>query len=109
MNIRTGQIKFCDMDNARIRDYPIDAQTYILRYYAENRDYDETADAYMHNLLTMSMLYGIDKYESVIGAINHKKIKNNQHFQQSAKQTFLSMKKPESFDGKYLIKSLKKL
>lgn len=106
LNARTGKAKFCDIDNMRVGEYPIDIMDPELLEYGEIRGYDETADAYMHNLLTIYALTAVDSYEDIITGLNMGTIPKG--FKLRANKTIRSMATPETFDGKYLTKYIKR-
>ncbi len=65
-NLRTGSLKFCDMDNAQIGYLPMEAKDYFLdNYISERQRVDSTVDAYMHNLMIMNQL-GLDLYDCLL-------------------------------------------
>ena len=88
-NRQNGEIKFCDIDNISIDDYPMDLIPPRLRDYADIRGIDENTDAYMHNLLVLDS----------IGIENLKK---------QAMTIIDTMKEPENFQGEYIIKYVKR-
>ena len=58
VNIKTGEVKFCDMDNIQLGEYPIDLMGIDLKkYYQKCGIIDEKADAFVHNLLTINRLH----------------------------------------------------
>ncbi len=109
VNIKTGKVTFCDIDNIRLGVYPADVKGFSLtRYYEKTGVIDAKADAYMHNLLTIkSLQYGKDSYESEI----MKDLKRGLYptrFKQGAREIFASMVMPERFNGKYAIEYVKR-
>ncbi len=58
INPKTRRIRFCDIDNIRVGEHPIDVMSQELYDFTNaNNNPDETADSYMHNLLTLEQLY----------------------------------------------------
>lgn len=109
VNIKTGRITFCDIDNMRIGTYPIDAKGYSLtRYYEKVGVIDAKADAYMHNLLTMRYLnYPKGTYDTnVIQDLRWKIYPSG--YKLPAREIFESMVKPENFTGEYVIQYVKR-
>lgn len=108
---RTGDIIFCDMDNARVRCYPVDIKSRdTMRYYEIYGQMDQTVDAYMHNLLTLQQLGYKDEipeyYSDII--LRLKRGPAPTGFKQTAIPILESMTSPESFNGKYLAKHIKR-
>lgn len=94
-NKHTGKMKFCDMDNVQIGQYPIDIIPLKLSPYYDVCGIDEKTDAYMHNLLTLDIL-------------NSRKQKLEKEFSRKALPIIESMKEPENFQGEYIIQYVKK-
>ena len=108
VNIKTGEITFCDIDNMRVGTHKIDTIGSVLaRYYEKNGIIDAKADAYMHNLLTIKKLSCPYQYESEIIKDLRREIYPKK-FKQHAQQVFQSMTKPEKFNGEYVIKYVKR-
>ena len=103
-----NQIKFCDIDNIRIGDMPVDIMSYALTdYFKINKTIDEKADAYMHNLLALEQLkYNGTSYKSILSKIKSKP--KMPEFSNEMKKIFLSLAKPEQFNGEYAIQYIKK-
>lgn len=108
VNIRTGKITFCDIDNIRIGQYPIDAKGYSLtRYYERTGVIDGKADAYMHNLLTMKTLAPNNPFESEILRDIRLGIYPT-GYKQRALPIFESMSSIENFTGEYIVQYIKR-
>ncbi len=105
VNAKTGEVTFCDVDNMRIGDYPIDIMDPELFEYGETRAYDHTADAYMHNLLTLYSLTNSETNEDVLNMIEAGIIPNI--FNRRGRTTIESMTSPETFNGEYAIQYIK--
>lgn len=54
INRRTGYSKFCDVDNIRLGELPIDLMSPTLKKYNAVRGIDRQTDAYMHSLMTLN-------------------------------------------------------
>lgn len=100
VNTQTGNIKFCDIDNMRIRKYPIDFICKSLTEYYDIRGIDQRVDAYMHNLFSLKCLnLDFDSYDS--NSIR-------EEFTEPAVRIVESMHDLEVFTGEYIIKYVKK-
>lgn len=101
-NKRTGKYKFCDMDNIKLEDYPIDlvGRTTPLSAYADIRGVDANADAYVHNILVFETL-GVDFPYYFEGDIDL-------DFEEPGIQIIDSMIEPETFTGDYVIQYVKR-
>ena len=99
-NKQTGKVKFCDIDNIRIGNLPIDSIPRALQNYEDICGIDENTDGYMHNLLTLKTL-GLD--------INYCEEEDIEKcFLNPAVQIVEMMKEPENFTGEYIIEYVKK-
>lgn len=108
VNIKTGIVKFCDIDNMQVGRLPIDIKGYCLsRYYSKTGVIDSKADAFMHNILTIKKLAAPDKFESTIVQELERGIFPTK-FKQGAKHIFESMRNPEEFTGDYVIQYVKR-
>ena len=99
-NRNTGEIKFCDIDNIQIGNYQIDRIPYNLAYYEELRGIDYDVHSYMHNLMTLEA-YQLDLYYS-------SNIDIFRTFKYPAYKIMDSMRNPNEFDGRYLIRYKRK-
>ena len=109
-NPKSRTIKFCDVDNIRIGNLPIDIRGFSLnKYYYATGIIDEKADAYMHNLLTIrSLAYPCPiTYDTEILTDLKKGIYPTK-FKQHASSIFQSMTTPETFNGEYVIEHIKR-
>lgn len=108
VNIKTGAITFCDIDNMRVGTYQIDTLgSPLTRYYERTGIIDTKVDAYMHNLLTIKKLSCPNQYESeIIKDLRREKYPTR--FKQHAHKIFQSMTTPEKFNGEYVIKYVKR-
>lgn len=108
VNRRTGKAKFCDIDNIRLQELPIDIMGHgLTEYFEVIGKIDEKADAYMHNLLTLEQL----KYNN----LSHRTIINRLatnplmvEFPDEAAKIFLSLAEPQNFNGEYAIQYIKR-
>ena len=108
INWHSGQVKFCDMDNIRLGQYPIDLVVCCLETFASTYGcIDEKADAYMHNLLTLErLIYKNIPYRDIIYFLE--KGQYPRRFERPAKKVIDSMKEPENFNGEYIIQYAKR-
>lgn len=110
IDIHTGQIEFCDMDNIRLGDNPIDLMNSSLSSYVKARGaIDATADAYMHNLFALKELgfpSGYTTYEGIIMALEKGEYPTK--FKEKARPIFESMTTPQEFNGEYAIEYIKR-
>lgn len=105
VNATTKEVTFCDIDNMRIGDYPIDIMDKELYEYGEMRAYDQTADAYMHNLLTLYSLTNKTSNDEVLEMLKQGQIPNI--FNRRGRKIIESMITPETFTGEYAIQYIK--
>lgn len=110
VNIKTGEVKFCDMDNVRLGQYPIDLMGIDLKKYYQKRGIiDSAADAYMHNLMTLKQLKFPSNYTFYSGILlMFEQGKYPHKFKLAARPIFESMINPEDFTGQYAIQYIKK-
>ncbi len=93
---------FCDIDNTRVGNYPIDIKNTVMSEYVEIRGRtDETADAYMHNMLTLEELcfYNQD-YRDIVHKLRTGNIPSD--LDPIAKQIVESMRSPKKFTGEFI-------
>lgn len=107
INPTTRSIKFCDMDNIRMGELPIDLLGYDLSCFRlEHGSLDETTHAYMHNLLTLQQLnYQNASYQDIIYRLSNGYIPKG--FKKSAKRVLPTIARAEHFQGEYLIDHIK--
>ena len=118
INPKTHKIMFCDMDNTRVGEYPVDLKCFnLMRFYEIYGKMDNVVQAYMHNLLTLQQLgFTSDlelpsgelstSYHSIITALRHGKRPTK--FKQGANEIFDSMTSPQTFNGEYAIQYIKR-
>ena len=100
INPHTGDLKFCDMDNICIGQFPMDLIPQELEYYIRVRGFDNKVDAYMHNIMTLLLLQIGNDFELSVEFIRT--------FNQRANLILYDMQNPETFEGDYLIEYVKK-
>ena len=100
VNRKTGQVKFCDMDNIRLGQNPIDLICPKLRDYEEKRGIDNQTDAYMHSLFTLHA-FDLDEYCDEISFITDV-------FDSPIEMIVPTLKEPEQYKGEYIIEYIKK-
>lgn len=108
VNKKTHQVKFCDMDNIKLGDYPIDLlNDYVDSIIVSESDITPSVDAYMHNLMTLQLLNspGIT-YDEIIYKLTdgkyHKKYKKEAH------RALSTMASSEPFTGEYIAPYIKR-
>ena len=107
VNARTKKVTFCDIDNTRVGEYPIDVMSDSLSNYVfSRRAADSTIDAYMHNLLTLEQLYFRNaSYTEIV-----RKLRAGQNpieADQLASRIITSMQDPPNFTGEYVLPYIK--
>ena len=108
INRKTGQAKFCDIDNIKIGEYPIDVMGRDLNIYSILHGFDSSADAYMHIVMTLQQLRR-DRYGMILEPVNWLVQKDfSRDLTDAAKETLESMKEPKNFNGEYVIQYIKK-
>jgi serine/threonine protein kinase len=108
INIKTGKAKFCDVDNIRIGNLPIDIMGHgLVEYFDANQTIDEKADAFMHNLLLLEQL----KYHNLSHQAILNRLRTNPimpEFPEEAERILTSLLPPEKFQGEYAISYIKR-
>ena len=101
-NRKTEEFKFCDMDNVQLEGMPIDliGNTTSLSTYANSCGITSKADAYVHNIMALDTL-GIEYPFYDDEDIDY-------YFESPASIIVDSMDIPQTFQGEYLVKYLKK-
>ena len=102
INRRTKKAKFCDMDNIRLGEHPIDLlNDYVDSIYVGNGSIDSSVDAYMHNLMTLQKLNspGIT-YDEIIYRLADKKY--HRSYKERAHYSLETMASTEPFVGEYI-------
>lgn len=109
VNTRTHEAKFCDMDNVRLGENPIDLLSdHVDSIITTEADINASVDAYMHNLMTLQYLNDPEAtYDQILSNIQKGKYKRA--YKKEARQTLTSMTTPEQFTGEYLAPYVKKL
>lgn len=108
INRKTKRTKFCDMDNVRYGQYPIDLITdHIESMLAPEQDIDERVDAYMHNLMTIQMLNAPQlDYDQILYQLSEGKFRKS--YKKEASEALATMASPKPFNGEYIIQYVKK-
>lgn len=99
-NRDTGEIQFCDMDNVKIDNYPIDKLPFSLIEYDSIRGIDQDVPAFMHNRLVLNT-FELD----MICSTNYSLKK---HLKRPALKIVSSMRNIETFNGEYIVPYVKK-
>ena len=105
---KTGKIEFCDMDNIRIRDYPMDLVAEYVQPFVKCGKI-ELCDAYIHNLMTLQQLGFPNNYPTFKEV--HRELAREiypPNFKEEAITIFESMAIPRKFNGEYVIQYVKK-
>lgn len=108
INRRTKKAKFCDMDNIRLGEHPIDLlNDYVDSIYVGNGSIDSSVDAYMHNLMTLQKLNspGIT-YDEIIYRLADKKY--HRSYKEGAYYSLETMASTEPFVGEYIAPYIKR-
>ena len=100
INHRTGEVKFCDVDNMGIRTLPIDIMSKTLREYHAVRGIDEKTDAYMHSIMTLNSFDLDEEYCSPE--------EFSYYFEEEGKETLQSLRDKSTYNGEYIIQYVKK-
>ncbi|MDD5887878.1 MAG: hypothetical protein PUC82_00055 [bacterium] len=108
VNKKTGTIKFCDMDNIRLGEYPIDVMGRDLYIYSIIRGLDQKTDAYMHNIMSLKSLVQDEPLISLEPVARLAKRDFSSVLSSSAQKTLESMEEPANFNGEYIIQYAKK-
>lgn len=108
VNRKTGKVKFCDIDNIRIGNLPIDIMGHgLIEYYDATHTIDEKTDAFMHNLLLLEQLkYHNLSHRTILNRLRTKPIMPE--FSEEAERILTSLLPPENFSGEYAISYVKK-
>lgn len=100
-NRRTGKLKFCDLDNMRVGEYPIDLFILPLKNYKDMRGIDDSTDAYMHSLLTLQA-FDLPLFFS-------RPEEFNKEFEPFAVEKIIpTLIEPSEYQGEYIVKYVKK-
>ncbi len=108
INRQTGKIKFCDMDNIRQQELPIDLVPYDLACYEqEHGSIDELAHPYFHNLLIIQqLLMKHVSFQDILYKLSTRA--KPKGFMRDANPIFESMVRAENFTGEYAIDYVKR-
>lgn len=109
INKKTGEIKFCDMDNVLMQELPIDVMSAELAtFFDEVNKADPIADHYMHNILTLYKLsYRKNNNEQIAKMIRQGTITELPTDDKKAKCIVKQMKDLSTYQGGYLIDYVK--
>lgn len=108
INRKTGKAKFCDIDNIRIGQYPIDVMGRDLKIYTILRGLDDSTDAYMHNIMVLRQLQN-DKFRMLFEPVTWLVRKDfSKDLEDEAKEVLESMIEPKQFNGEYVVQYIKK-
>lgn len=100
INPRTGSIKFCDIDNIRLGEYPIDLIGNILGKYTKVRGVDDATDAYMHSVMTLNS-FDLDEEECSQEEFAW-------HFTQKGTKILRQIREKTTYNGEYIVQYVKK-
>lgn len=101
LNRKTGQIKFCDIDNIQLGGYEIDLyEPNLEAFVIDYGKVDSNADIFMHNIMTLNGFY-IDFCACCLEEVEYK-------FGSTVADVFDTMRRPKDFDGEYIIQYVKK-
>lgn len=102
VNSTNMDMRFCDVDNISLGQYPIDMEPVVLSTYREKRGkIDSECDAYMHNLMAVSDFH-IAKTPTFLS-----RILVNRNFSSNGLRIYESLSTPETFTGEYIIDHVK--
>lgn len=109
INKKTGEIKFCDMDNVCMQELPIDVMSAELAtFFDEKNKADPIADHYMHNMLTLYKLnYRNKNNEQIAKMLRQGVITELPTEDERAKQIIKQMQNLSTYQGGYLIDYVK--
>lgn len=97
---KTGDIRFCDMDNISLDNLPMDLIPSDVEFYETVRPLDFGIHPFAHNKMTLRTL-DIDTYWA-------SKKQLSKHFTRPAIKIVESMQNPRDFNNEYLVQYLKK-
>ena len=108
INRKTKKAKFCDMDNIRYKEYPIDLLSdHVDSFITLPGDLEEKADAYMHNLMTLQMLNSPNlTYDEILYQLSEGKFPRC--YKKQARETLATMASSEPFTGEYIAQYIKR-
>ena len=108
VNRKNHQVTFCDIDNMRVGQYPVDLlNDYVDSFIETESDIDGKVDAYMHNLLTIQKLQKpkLD-YNKIICNIEAGKYKGLS--EKDVASIIDGMDSYSNFTGEYIIEYIKR-
>lgn len=100
INRSTGNLKFCDMDNISINNYPIDMFSRELENYRQVWGINQQADIYMHNIMCLNS-FDIDLYNYCKGHFSF-------FFEEAAEDIVSNMQNVKKFNGKSIVSYIKR-
>ena len=107
INIKTGRVKFCGIDNMQIGNYKIDRSGTTLTIYSVIRGLDQSADAYMHNIMALRVIAPprVYKHEPAYHLVQED---YSQSLTEKGLETLDSMHNIKDFNGDYLTPYIKR-
>lgn len=108
INKKTRQITFCDIDNMRIGEYPVDLlNDYAAEIVSSKEFVDERVDQYLHNLMTLQMLNASScTYDDILYDLSEGHFRK--YYTSEAQETLATMASPKPFKGGYIAPYIKK-
>lgn len=108
VNRKNYQVTFCDIDNMRVGQYPIDLlNDYVDSFIEADCDINGNVDAYMHNLLTIQKLKKTKlDYNGIICNIEAGKYKKS--YPKDIAAILDTMNSSSDFTGEYIIEYIKR-
>ncbi len=107
-SLKTGKVKFCDIDNIQIGPYPIDRRCKNSMIYELLGGKETFLDAYMHNIMTL-LEFSKDEMEFMFSPVSELVKKDYlKYLTSSSKDVLQSMETPQTFNGEYVVKYIKK-
>lgn len=100
INQRTGVLLFCDMDNIRLGDLPIDIMSPTLNSYSAVRGIDQNTDAYMHSIMTLNA-FDLDEKFCELDEFRY-------NFTKEGERILREIRQKENYSGEYIIQYVKK-
>ncbi len=100
INHRTGTIKFCDIDNMRVGEYPIDLIGNTLQKYTKVRGVDAATDAYMHSIMTLNS-FDLDEDECSQEEFAW-------YFTREGRKILHQIREKTAYNGEYIVQYVKK-
>lgn len=108
VNNKTGQITFCDVDNMRVGEFPIDIKGRNSRIYELLGGDEAYLDAYMHNVMCLYE-FGCDEFGFLFTPVSELVKKDySRVLTEESRPILTSMEEPKTFNGEYIIQYAKK-